>query len=161
MEQEINGKVQKINDEDYEIIRIIETETYPGAIRWYKNTYDCDLLEAVNSIENFKKKYGVDHIGLYSNLDIEDVVFMYDMYKLRDQIDRSKVTSDFFKMEPWEWIMSKTGWSEDEAMKADGEGMNEWVRRNSDKIDKKGCAITLLIAITSTLSIGSLIVFYL
>ena len=161
MEQEINGKVQKINDEDYEIIKVIEKETYPGAVRWYKDTYSCDLAEAVKGIEAIKKKYNVDHVGLYTELNIEDLVFMYDLYRLvggEHKLDRSDLVSDFFKMEPWDWIMSKTGWSKDEAYNTFNTSYEEWERRNPDKVHK-GCVITLLIAITSSLSIGSLIAY--
>ncbi len=161
MEQEINGKVQKINDEDYEIIKVIEKETYPGAVRWYKDTYSCDLAEAVKGIEAIKKKYNVDHVGLYTDLNIEDLVFMNDLYRLvgaDHKINRAELISDFYKMEPEDWVMSKTGWSKDGAMNAISEGLNEWMKRNPEKI-YKGCTITLLIAITSTLSIGSLIAY--
>ena len=161
MEQEINGKVQKINDEDYEIIKVIEKETYPGAVRWYKDTYSCDLAEAVKGIEAIKKKYNVDHVGLYKELNIEDLVFMYDLYGLvgvEHKLDRSDLVSDFFKMECEDWIMSKTGWSKDEAFNTFITSFEEWERRNPDKVHK-GCVITLLIAITSSLSIGSLIAY--
>jgi hypothetical protein len=161
MEQEINGKVQKINDEDYEIIKVIEKETYPGAVRWYKDTYSCDLAEAVKGIEAIKKKYNVDHVGLYTDLDIEDLVFMCDLYRLvgaEHKINRAELISDFYKMEPEDWIMSKTGWSKDEAYNTFITSYEEWERRNPDKVHK-GCVITLLIAITSSLSIGSLIAY--
>lgn len=161
MERDINGKVQKIDDEDYEIIKVIEKETYPGAVRWYKDAYSCDLAEAVKGIEAIKKKYNVDHVGLYTDLNIEDLVFMNDLYRLvgaDHKLDRSDLVSDFFKMEPWDWIMAKTGWSKDDAYNALNTSMDEWKKRNPEKINK-GCVITLLIAITSSLSIGSLIAY--
>ena len=42
MEQEINGKVQKINDEDFELINIIEAKTYIDAIKWYQEKRNID-----------------------------------------------------------------------------------------------------------------------
>ena len=115
----------------------------------------------MKGIEAIKKKYNVDHVGLYTDLNIEDLVFMNDLYRLvgaDHKLDRSDLVSDFFKMEPWDWIMAKTGWSKDDAYNALNTSMDEWKKRNPEKINK-GCVITLLIAITSSLSIGSLIAY--
>ena len=164
MEQEINGKVQKINDEDYEIIKIIETETYPGSVRWYQESYSCELEEAVDAIEAVKKKYGVEHKGLYSNfIDKEDLVLMFDICRLKAPYpEHPELVSDLFKMEPEEWIVYKTGCSNEEAWSASNEAFEEWKRRNlnrepnennSTSSSSSGCAVTLLIALTSTLSL--------
>ena len=51
MEQEINGKVQKINDEDYEIIKKLETDGYVKAVEWYQENYDCELDEAKETVK--------------------------------------------------------------------------------------------------------------
>ena len=39
MEQENNGKVQKINDEDFEIIQVIESQNRADAVKWYQENY--------------------------------------------------------------------------------------------------------------------------
>lgn len=58
-------ELQKINDEDYEIIKKIEEEGTTNAVDWYKETYECDVEEAKNTIAEIKVKYGV-----YSKVDL-------------------------------------------------------------------------------------------
>ena len=63
MEQEINGKVQKINDEDYEIVKKLETVGFLKAAEWYKENYECDLKEAKEALLVIKDKYKVKYEG--------------------------------------------------------------------------------------------------
>ena len=67
MEQDINGKVQKINEEDYEIIKKLETIGYKKAVEWYKENYDCELDEAKETVKAIWEKYKVSYPG--SDLD--------------------------------------------------------------------------------------------
>ena len=54
MEQEINGKVQKINDEDYEIIKEIESQGLVYAVQWYMENYDSSVIDARETITRIK-----------------------------------------------------------------------------------------------------------
>lgn len=167
MEQEINGKVQKINDEDYEIIKIIETKTYPGAIRWYRDSYSCEIEEAIQAIDTIKKKYGVDHVGLYADIDREDLVLMHSIVRVvalnnlkTSEIDVDEVQKGNFEL--GNWVVKKTGWPREkafaESFEAEKEELKRWREMNPNA--SKGCVITLLVGITSTLSIGSLIAYF-
>ena len=161
MEQEFNDKVQKINDEDYEIVKIIEKETYPGAIRWYQEAYSCNLEEAIDSIDTIKRKYGVDHVGLYTSLDKEDIVFMYDIIKL---VNTKKIndTTEIRYADIKEcglsliekWIMSKTGCTQDEAFKMKQEAQEEWLKRQPNQ--SSGCLGIVVVAIISIISFALL-----
>lgn len=61
MEQEINGKVQKINDEDYEIIKVIESGSPYDAENWYRKNYECDWKEASAAIKEIRRKYKITY----------------------------------------------------------------------------------------------------
>jgi hypothetical protein len=45
MEQEVNGKVQKINEEDYEIIKKLETIGYKKQLNGIKRTMIVNLMK--------------------------------------------------------------------------------------------------------------------
>ena len=59
MESQEATELQKINEEDYEIIRKIEEKGTQSTVKWYKETYDCELEEAKKAIADIKAKYGV------------------------------------------------------------------------------------------------------
>lgn len=61
MEKEINGKQQKINDEDYEIIKVIESGSPYDAEKWYRQNYGCDAEEARTAIKEIRKKYKITY----------------------------------------------------------------------------------------------------
>ena len=128
-----------------DILQIIKKETYPGAVRWYQNTFGCDLKDAVKAIDDIKMNYNVDHVGLYTNLDIEDIILMLDI------IDKKIKSNDLGDIGLISWVMLKTGWTQDVAIKATAEADDEWEKRHPGK--NKGCIITILIAISSTLSV--------
>ena len=68
MGPKVATELQKINDEDYEIIKKIEGEGTVNAVDWYKETYGCEVEEAKKAIADIKAKYGV-----YSKVDHPDV----------------------------------------------------------------------------------------
>ena len=65
MGPKVATELQKINDEDYEIIKKIEEEGTVNAVDWYKETYECEVEEAKKAIADIKAKYGV-----YSEVDL-------------------------------------------------------------------------------------------
>ena len=144
MEQEINGKVQKINDEDYEIIKIIESFGTIKAVEWYQENYDCEVSEAINAIKAIGVKYNVHYNGSEDS-DDKAIIEMYN----------SKF--NYFELVKWYKEIKKIEIKEAKD-KVDLvlhiAGLRDINTKNSS-----GCMITILIAITSTLSIGSLIAY--
>ena len=57
-------KFQKINEEDYEIIKKIETDGYIKAVEWYQENYDCELDEAKGAVKAIREKYNVSYPDL-------------------------------------------------------------------------------------------------
>lgn len=56
-------ELKKIDEEDYEIIKIIESDGIKKAIDWYQENYDCDWNEAKDAIIQISDKYGVYNLG--------------------------------------------------------------------------------------------------
>ncbi len=137
MEQEINGKVQKINEEDYEIIKIIETEGYIKSIEWYQENYDCTLEEAKEAIRAVRDKYNVTSKGL--DIDPEAL----------------KLIEEGAKLQAVKVYVDKYGFSLKEAKDFIDETekkLNGVTSNNASTNSNNGCMITILIAITTTLS---------
>lgn len=137
MEQEINGKVQKINEEDYEIIKIIESEGLIKSIEWYKENYDCEIDEAIDAIISIKKKYQISYQG-----DDNDEII-------------ERLYSGESPLQVVKWYKEKYGIGLKEAKdKIDDVlkevGQIENVSKGSPS--GNGCMITILIAITTTFS---------
>lgn len=137
MEQEINGKVQKINDEDYEIIKIIETEGYIKSIEWYQENYDCTLEEAKEAIKAIRDKYNVSFDGI--DIDSEALKYIEEGAKLQ----AVKVYVDKYGF----GLKEARDFIDETEKKLKGVKSNN-VSANSNN----GCVITILIAITTTLS---------
>ena len=129
MEQEINGKVQKINEEDYEIIKKFENDGYMQTVEWYRENYDCGK-EAVKTI---KDKYGISYHG-----SIEDVKQM------------------LLTIDSWDnaikWYQDRYAVDSEEADKLFREIGADMRKEQGEEVSSNGCMITILIAITSTLS---------
>ena len=134
-----------------DILQIIKEETYPGAVRWYQNTFGCDLKDAVNAIDGIISNNNVNHVGLYTNLDIEDIILIIDI------VNNDIKSAELGDLAIVDWIELKTGWIRDVAIKAYLEADKEWINRHPEDNKKGGCIITILIAITSTLSVFYLI----
>lgn len=145
MEQEIYGKVQKINDEDYEIIKVIESQSRADAIKWYQENYDCSVEDAINAISAIYKKYK----GGYK----PDATEVYLLSVEYGKENPSKTRERIHK-----WLNTNGSYDWNEVTNLIYEGLKLYNQNdgngNSDtkSENKKGCMITILIAITTTLS---------
>lgn len=139
MEQEINGKVQKINEEDYEIIKIIESEGPQKAIEWYKENYECSFNEARENICAIRDKYQVH----YNGIDAEPIILdLIEKGAKLQAVKAYKEMHDCGLKEAKDYIdeIEKKLYPERESSISNGNG------------NGNGCMITILIAITTTLS---------
>ncbi len=138
MAQEMNGKVQKINDEDYEIIKVIESQGFIKSIEWYQENYDCTLEEAKKAIKAIRDKYNVSFDGI--DIDPEALKYIEEGVKLQ----AVKVYVD------------KYGYGIKEAKDLIDETekkLNMVTSNNAASTSSNnGCMITILIAITTTFS---------
>lgn len=138
MEQENKGKVQKINDEDYEIVKKLETDGFLKTAEWYKEYYECDLSEAKEALLTIKGKYNVKYEG-----SEHDEIRM--ILESANDIDK---TIELYK--------EKYGVSEKEAWNKVYEAIkffNSEDAKNKGTSSSNGCMITILIAITTTFSV--------
>lgn len=138
MEQGINGNVQKINEEDYEIIKVIESEGLIKSIDWYKENYDCTLEEAKEAIKAVRDKYNVKFDGI--DIDPEALKFLEGGAKLQ----AVKVYVDKYGY----GIKEAKDFIDETEKKLNMVTSNNAASTNSNN----GCMITILIAITTTLS---------
>ena len=141
MEQEINGKVQKINDEDYEIIKVIESQSRVDAIKWYQENYNSSVEDAISTFSAIFKQYK----GGYTP-EASEIWLLFEEFAESEEADKAqdKVVK---------WLMSNFGMSEKDAFKKHMEACEYINSQPSNDGNKKGCMITILIAITTTLSI--------
>ena len=130
MEQEINGKVQKINDEDFELINIIEAKTYIDAIKWYQETYESSPDEAREGVRKIKEKYNVAHTSEIKCKKGEDGI--------PELID---------------WYKKRSGCSKEEAEGIIYEKLDEYFKKNPVK---SGCFSIVIITIISIASLSLL-----
>ena len=143
MEQENNGTVQKINDEDYEIIQVIESQSRADAVKWYQENYNCNVEDSITAISAIYKQYK----GGYKP-DASEIWLLLN--------DFQKQEKDMLKAEDkvMQWLKNKAGFSKDAAQNMLNEAYNCNTPQNQNEGEtKKGCMITILIAITSTLSV--------
>lgn len=127
-------KLQKINDEDYEIIKKLESVGFIEAAEWYKENYDCDLNEAKEAIFAIKNKY-----------NLENVVSEYD--ETRVILESANSISEAIKLYKEKYNVSQV-----EANRKVMNAVKVFNAENNGKTLNSGCTIALLIAITSTLS---------
>ena len=128
-------KLQKINEEDYEIIKKLETDGYVKAVEWYQENYDCELDEAKSAIKTIREKYNVSYSG--SDLD-----------EIREMLGSAKSVSGAVKL-----YKEKYNVSTEEANSKVLEAVRKFNTENSGGKSSSGCMVTILIAITSTLSV--------
>ena len=140
MEQEINGKVQKINEEDYEIIKKIESDGSIKATNWYKENYECSISEAREAIKAIQEKYGVKRKGLHKPDDEEIMAKMDELH------DKTGGTPDMSKLK--EWFIQESGCNGDEASEAIRNAISNYNKANGNK----GCMVTILLVTTASLS---------
>lgn len=130
-------KLQKINDEDYEIIKKLESVGLIETVEWYKENYDCDLNEAKEAILAIKDKYNIQYAGSE-----------YD--EIRVMLESAKNVSGAVKL-----YKEKYNVSEAEANRKVLEAVKVFNSENAERngtTSSNGCMVTVLIAITSTLS---------
>lgn len=143
MEQKINGSVQKINDEDYEIIKVIESQSRVDAIKWYQENYNCNVEDAISTFSAIFKQYKGGYMP-----EASEIWLLFEKFAESEEADKAqdKVVK---------WLMSNLGMSEKDAFKKVMEACEYINSQPSTSNDgsKKGCMITILIAITSTLSL--------
>lgn len=151
MEQEINGKVQKINDEDYEIIKVIESQSRADAVKWYQENYNCNVEDAICAISAIYKQYKGGYkpdagemwllLNEYAHQGPKDLIKAEDKVKqwLKDNVGIDKGDAQKYINEAWNYYSSQ-----------DKKGGNN---NDTNGGSKNGCMITILIAITSTLSV--------
>ena len=141
MEQDNNGKVQKINDEDYEIIKVIESQSRVDAIKWYQENYNSSVEDAISTFSAIFKQYK----GGYTP-EASEIWLLFEEFAESEEADKAqdKVVK---------WLMSNFGMSEKDAFKKVMEACEYINSQPSNDGSKKGCMITILIAITSTLSL--------
>ena len=156
MEKEINGKVQKINDEDYEIIKVIESKGMVMAAQWYSENYDSNLSDAKDVIRSISKKYGVKRKGQYIPDEEEMVAYIE---QLRDEYARTGVKADLNDAK--KWYMEVSGCDETEAIYALGNAFKKYNELHGYKniygLPDPGCFGIILIAIVFTFSVFSLL----
>lgn len=138
MEQKINDKVQKINDEDYEIIQIIESEGILKATAWYQKNYDCDFDEAKDVIKAIREKYNIHYNGAGES-DEDSIIEMYESTQSVLQVVK--------------WYREKNNIGLKEANNKVEKVLNDAGVRSVNAKSGSGCMVTILIAITSTISV--------
>lgn len=139
MEQEINGTVQKINDEDYEIIKKLEEVGLFKAVEWYQESYDCKPNEAIESLKAIKQKYNVK-----CQRDDKDEIL-------------ERLYSGESPLQVVKWYKEKYDLGLKDAKDKIDEVINEFHVESKGGASGSGCMITILIALTSTLSLFCLI----
>ena len=135
-------KLQKINDEDYEIIKKLESVGFIETVEWYKENYDCELNEAKEAVLAIKDKYNIQYAGSE-----------YD--EIRVMLESANNISGAVKL-----YKEKYKVSEAEANRKVLEAVKVFNAENAERngtTSRNGCMVTLLIAITSTLSLFWLI----
>ena len=152
MEQEINGKVQKINEEDYEIIKVIESQNRADAVKWYQENYSCSVEDAINAISAIYKKYK----GGYKPDAIE--VYLLSVEYGKEDKNPSKTRERIYK-----WLNTNGSYEWDDVSNLMYEGLKLYKQNNgngnndTNSGSKNGCMIAILITITSTLSVFCLL----
>lgn len=135
-------KLQKINDEDYEIIKKLETVGYIKTVDWFEENYSCKPEEAKEAIKSIKEKYNVN------------VNYQEDG---RDEI-LEKLHSGESPLQVVKWYKERYDLGLKEARDKVDSVLKEYnINNGSNKPSGNGCAITILIAITSTLSVFCLL----
>ena len=135
-------KLQKINDEDYEIIKKLETVGYIKTVNWFEENYGCKSVEANEAIKSIKEKYNVN------------VNYQEDG---RDEI-LEKLYSGESPLQVVKWYKERYDLDLKEAKDKVDSVLKEYnINNGSNKPSGNGCMITILVAITSTLSVFCLL----
>lgn len=153
MEQEKNGKIQKINDEDYEIIKVIESNGPYKTLEWYKNTYECDWEEARVAIKEIRKKYKTPYGTKYTP-DADEIIDKIEEFREQGTLKESDVRKNLIK-----WLVQTSSKTSEESY--------DYLSQNGVKfsaserfywgvehlLGKMGCMVNILILLSSVLSL--------
>ena len=109
-----------------------------GAQEWYQENYDCELDEAKDAIKAIREKYNVHYNGAGES-DEDSIIEKYES------------TNDIIQVV--RWYKEKHDLGLKEAKDKVEEVLNDAGLRSVNAKSGSGCMITILIAITSTLSV--------
>lgn len=145
MEKEINGKQQKINDEDYEIIKVIESGSPYDAEKWYRQNYECDWEEARAAIKEIRRKYKITYGEKYIP-DADEISEKLEEFRetvTKESAAQARVLS---------WYVATSGIRQERAVdKLIDAGVDfNWIDR---LVYKRGCGGALLVILAIVVSI--------
>lgn len=128
-----NTSVDSIASLEDKIVKIAETAGINNAIKWYKENNNCDTYEAIETVKSICSQHKV-----FCTLDDEKEILNFDSARLQAV----------------KWYKEKY----DCGLKEAKDVVDlVFAKHGKQTIDKNGCIITILIAITSTLSVFYLI----
>ena len=133
VEEKENTTVDSIASLEDKIVKIAETAGINNAIKWYKDNNNCNTYEAVETVKSICSQHKV-----FCTLDDEKEILNFDAARLQAV----------------KWYKEKYDCGLKEAK--DVVDM-VFAKHGKQTTDKNGCIITILIAITSTLSVFYLI----
>ena len=143
------GRGNQVISGDEEIVKIIEADGYTKAVEWYLVNNNCSLEDAEGIIRSIQKKYNVIH------RPSEEELFSF-IEQLRDRYYKTGEKADPNEFETWYLKVSNCD-DPLEAIQAMADGLRKYNKlhglKNIYGINNNGCMITILIAITSTLSV--------
>lgn len=153
MEKEINGKVQKINDEDYEIIKVIESSSPYKTQEWYRKTYECDREEARVAIDEIRRKYKISYGTKYTP-EADEIFDKMEEFREQGTIKESDVRKKLII-----WLVQTSGKTSEESYKYLSQ---KGVKFSTSErlywgvehlLGSMGCMANLLVLISSVLSL--------
>lgn len=133
VEEKENNSIDSVASEEDKIVKIAETAGINNAIKWYKESNNCDTYEAIETVKSICSQHKV-----FCTLDDEKEILNFDAARLQAV----------------KWYKEKYDCGLKEAK--DVVDM-VFAKHGKQTIDKNGCIITILIAITTTLSVFYLI----
>lgn len=148
--KQVDGEDRVVFD-DEEIVKIIETYGFSKAIEWYQNNYECSPEDAKEVILSIVRK-NKDKLKGYYRPDEEEIFAHIEQLR-----EKYKTTGEMGGLgESLEWYMERSDCNRQEAVKAIGDALEKYCKlhglKNIYGVNNNGCMITILIAITTTLS---------
>lgn len=138
-----------LGEED--IIKVIETYGFSKAVKWYEENYNCSHEGAKEAILSIVRK-NKDKLKGYYHPDEEEIFARIDQLR-----ERYKATGEMGNIdEDLEWYMERSDCNKQEAVKAMADALTKYCKlhglKNIYGKNNNGCMITILIAITTTIS---------
>ena len=147
-------KLQKINDEDYEIIKVIESSSPKKTREWYMDKYDCSKEEARTAIQEIRKQYKIDYGAEKFTPTKEDILDKIDELQAEGKKKESEICEETVR-----WYIRKTGLIRSEAFDiVQKAGVKFSTSQKCENVfehltDGLGCMVTILFALTSTFAL--------